>query len=157
MGQFTQGGGGADDANFLLGTVPAGAALTKVAVQGQISAESAAVTGGTGGFLFQNLMTGIQWVVSGDTPASITVGSSVPGSWLKFSEGAPPNIGYFYLQQTIGYDLYICYPVFERWHGLFYTPEALDIYWSYGENTDLGDLFPSRASGSWNIEWATYP
>lgn len=157
-GLWSQGGGGAEDANFLLATVPAGAVLTKVDVQGWFTDESVEYSGVAGGsWTFRNLTSGVQWTQHGVAAVSITATPINVGSWLRLSCGLTVDNSPFDAQSAVANTLADLIGFRERWRGLFYVPSALDLYWSYGENTAASDTINWRTSGSWYVEWATYP
>jgi hypothetical protein len=154
---FTQGGGGSQDENELLATVPSGAVLTAIDVTGQLSTESVAGTPAVSVFEPLNLMTGLQYVASGGTPTSIVNIPIGTGSWLTFAEGfSIPPTPQFWVQTTT-YVQYVVFGFKERWRGVLPVPSAIDVYWSFGENQALSDTVGYRSFAAFKVEWATFP
>lgn len=144
-------------ANFLIATVPAGAVLTKVDVVTIVSSSSGNVTPTINTFVFDTMMTGVQWVNSGAVAPTITTANANGFAWLTFAHDSAIAQKEIDLENA---QSYVNFPVFtaeEHWRGQFTVPQAIDVYWSWGQNESLGVTFTGKASGKFYVEWATFP
>lgn len=154
---FTQGGGGSDNSNELLATVPAGAVLTAIDVTGQLSTESASAAYAAAQFEPLNLMTGLQWVTHGGTPETIVNVPVGGGNWLTFAQGFRVPSGIFGGVTSTSYTSFVLQGIVEKWRGQLPNASSVDVYWSFGENAALSDTVNYRAFCAYRVTWATYP
>lgn len=137
--------------------MPAGSTLTRVDVTAEAVSEAASGAFVAATWALGNFYWGIQWLASGGTPASLTANPITTGSWLDLNSVRPRTVNNLLAVAATTYINDSELQVNQRWRGLFTIPFALDIYWSFGQDTSSGITSDYRAYGSFYVEWATFP
>lgn len=141
----------------LLASVPAGACLHEVNVQGECfdSYIANAVTSGV--FPSLNLSAGIQYGAIGHVPSGITDGTATGETWLTFSDGIPPTFLVNWVAGTSPTNVMerASFALNARWRGTLFLGSGADIHWELGENDTDPSHFNFKLDYTWWVGWST--
>lgn len=158
QGFYTQGGGVAVYDNALIGTIPAGACLTHIDVQGFLMGETGSFAAPeTGAVEVYNTMTALQWVYHSASPADLNTTNPTGGNWLARANAQKAVQEQVPLIESTEYTYLEAIWVSFRWRGQFYVPEEIDVYVSFGADATRAAVPEQKMFVDYNVVWAEYP
>lgn len=141
----------------LIASLPAGATLHEVNVQGICYAAYGQISLANGTYPSLNLAAGLQYGAVGHVPGGITDGTAAGETWLEFAAGIPPNM---LINDTAGTSPTnamerASFPLNFHWRGLFNFNTGADLHFECGENGAGAGTFNFKLDYTWWVGYST--
>lgn len=158
-GTFHQSASGVTHEEIIIATVPAGAYLMRVNIEGSVILPTANITYTVPGQATFNQVAGVQYGPTGYTPAPITAGAPGTANWIAYARLMPqtgahqntPGVAPQNLVQIVNYTLAMYLP------RCMNVPAAIDLTMCIGGSLSVGTTQTFEAFWNAYVSWATFP